>query len=225
MQVTVDALDDVDDVAGRQQRAAGRARRCRRTRARSGAAVPGTPAIARVAVVDGTPSRDRERGGGHAAGVEHADPHRAAPVGRAGRPGRARPRTGRRRRGGCRSSAGRRRSPGRRRPAGRDSRRRPRRRATDPTIADLRRQRVGTADPVDLAGVGRAHDPQQQVVALGRIGRQVGGEEVRPLRRSAPHHHAAHAGGRGAHTVRSQLWFSSISSPLWVFDVGTCVAR
>ena len=36
------------------------------------------------------------------------------------------------------------------------------------------------ADPVDLGRVGRPHHPQQQIVALGRVGRQIGGQTIRP---------------------------------------------
>ena len=58
---------------------------------------------------------------------------------------------------------------------------------------DLAGERVGAADAVDLARVGRSHDPQQQVVARCRVARQVRREEVRALRRAAAHEHAADA--------------------------------
>ena len=53
-------------------------------------------------------------------------------------------------------------------------------------------QRVRAADPVDLPGVRAPHDPQQQIIPFSRIRRQVRREEVRPLRRPAPHQHAPH---------------------------------
>ena len=59
------------------------------------------------------------------------------------------------------------------------------RRADD---GDLAGQRGGAAEPVDLAGVGRAHQPQQQVVAGGRVGRQVARLEVQPARGAAAQH-------------------------------------
>jgi hypothetical protein len=59
---------------------------------------------------------------------------------------------------------------------------------------DLAGDRLRAAEAVDLARIGGAHDPQQQVVAGGRVGGQVFGEEVRALRGSAAHEHAAHAG-------------------------------
>ena len=40
------------------------------------------------------------------------------------------------------------------------------------TIGHLAGERVGAADAVDLARVGRAHDPQQQFVAFDRIARE-----------------------------------------------------
>src|SRR5690606_17477254 len=58
---------------------------------------------------------------------------------------------------------------------------------------DLGGQRVGAADAVDLARVGRAHDRQEQRVALGRVGRQVVGEEIRALRGAAAHPQAGNA--------------------------------
>ena len=45
---------------------------------------------------------------------------------------------------------------------------------------DLARERVRSAETVDLAVVGRAHDREQHLVARLRIARQVGREEVRP---------------------------------------------
>ena len=65
------------------------------------------------------------------------------------------------------------------------------RRADD---GDLAGQRGGAAEPVDLARVGRAHQPQQQVVAGGRVGGQVAGLEVQPARGAAAQHRAADAG-------------------------------
>ena len=45
------------------------------------------------------------------------------------------------------------------------------------------------ADAVDLPGVRRPHDPQQQVIPLGDAARQVVREEIQPLGRPAPHLH------------------------------------
>ena len=45
------------------------------------------------------------------------------------------------------------------------------------------------ANPVDLPGVRRPHDPQQQVIPLGDVARQVVREEIQPLGRPAPHLH------------------------------------
>ena len=57
---------------------------------------------------------------------------------------------------------------------------------------DLARERVGAADAVDLAWIGRAHDPQEQESSrVGRIGGQVVAHEERALRRAAAHQHAA----------------------------------
>ena len=56
----------------------------------------------------------------------------------------------------------------------------------------LGRQRMRTAYAIDLARVGAAHDAQQQLVALGRPGRQILGQEVRSLRRTTAHPQAAH---------------------------------
>ena len=47
-----------------------------------------------------------------------------------------------------------------------------------PTTATLLVSEVRAAEPVDLARVGRAHQPQQQVVAGGGVGRQVARLEV-----------------------------------------------
>ena len=55
---------------------------------------------------------------------------------------------------------------------------------------DLAGERVGAAEPVDLALVGRSHDGEQHPVAQVRLTRQIVGEEVRPLRRAAAHEHA-----------------------------------
>jgi ABC-type hemin transport system ATPase subunit len=46
---------------------------------------------------------------------------------------------------------------------------------------DLGGQRMGTADAVDLAGISAVHGGQQQTVALGRVGRQVGSVKERRL--------------------------------------------
>ena len=58
---------------------------------------------------------------------------------------------------------------------------------------DLAGEGMSAAEPVDLRRVGAAHDPQQEVVALGGIGREVLGEEVGALRRAPAHEHAADA--------------------------------
>src|SRR3546814_9322046 len=50
---------------------------------------------------------------------------------------------------------------------------------------DLAGQRIGAADAVDLARIGRAHDRQQQRIARGLVRRQVAREEVGHLRGAA----------------------------------------
>ena len=57
------------------------------------------------------------------------------------------------------------------------------------TTATLEVSGCAPPTPSICARVGRPHDPQQQVVALGRVGGQVGGEEVQPLGRPAAHLH------------------------------------
>lgn len=58
---------------------------------------------------------------------------------------------------------------------------------------DLAGQRIGSAHPVDLDRIGAAHHPQQEGIARGRIGGQVGLEEVPALRRPPAHPHAGRA--------------------------------
>jgi len=64
---------------------------------------------------------------------------------------------------------------------------------------DLAGQRRRPAQAVDLPRVRGAHQPQQQVVALGRVGGQVLRLEVEPARRPAAQHRAAHSGVVVAH--------------------------
>ena len=61
---------------------------------------------------------------------------------------------------------------------------------------DLAGQRIGAADPVDLACVRRTHDGEQHPVAQRRVGREVGGQEERTLRRAAAHQRARDRGLR-----------------------------
>ncbi len=56
---------------------------------------------------------------------------------------------------------------------------------------DLARQRMGAADAVDLAGVGRSHDAQQEVVAFVLVSGEVFGDEIGALGRAPTHDHAA----------------------------------
>ena len=67
---------------------------------------------------------------------------------------------------------------------------------------DLRRERVGAPDAVDLTRVGRAHDPQQELVAFGRISGEIVAQEVGTLRRAASHDHAAHPIAHGGQSAR-----------------------
>ena len=187
----LDAVDHVDAVAGRQQRAARAAGDAVEVELDRGGRA--RHAVDRgVAGVVGQPAVERERGGGEAVGVDHEDPHR---------------RRVRLRVGGDEPALDRERPDAGQQVAavllvGDD-------RLVDEDLQeqvvdvgvgaigradhrDLAGQRVGAADPVDLARVGRAHDPHQQLVALRRVGGQVVGEEVRALRRATPHQHAAH---------------------------------
>ena len=67
------------------------------------------------------------------------------------------------------------------------------------------------ADPVDLARVGRAHDGEQDAVARGRVGRQVGGQEVGALGGAAAHHHAGDRGLHGRPGLRRMLLGSAVT--------------
>jgi hypothetical protein len=181
-----DPVDDVADVARRQQGAGGRPLRAREVehhrRGRPGDA--GDRGLARV-VDDAV--RAGEGGGGRAAGVDHVDPDRR--LGRQSTLHRERSDAGQQvaavlpvRDGGCLDAHLQEQvidvsmSPGR---------------TTD--HRHLGGQRMRPADAVDLPGVRAAHDAQQQIIPLGRIRGQVLGQEVRPLRRPAAHQHAPHA--------------------------------
>jgi hypothetical protein len=136
-------------------------------------------------VVDGA-VRPGEGGGGHAAGVDHVDPDR--------RLGRQAPLDRERAHAGQQVAAVLPVRDGGRIDADLQEQVinvgvRPIRTTDD---GHLGGQRMRPADAVDLPGVGTAHDAQQQVVPFGRIRRQVPGQEVRPLRRPAPHQHAPH---------------------------------
>jgi hypothetical protein len=53
---------------------------------------------------------------------------------------------------------------------------------------------VRAAQPVNLTRIGRAHHGQQNAVARGRVGRQVGGFEKRALGGAATHEQAGNGG-------------------------------
>jgi len=59
---------------------------------------------------------------------------------------------------------------------------------------DLAGQRIGAAEAVDLAPVGRAHGRQQHPVAQGPVARQVGGEEIGTLGGAATHQDTGNTG-------------------------------
>ena len=61
----------------------------------------------------------------------------------------------------------------------------------------------GFAHDRDFAGqrIGRAHHGEEELVTVGRVGRQVGFEEVAALRGTAAHPHA----GRGSHWPPSRM--------------------
>jgi hypothetical protein len=67
---------------------------------------------------------------------------------------------------------------------------------------DLRGQRVGAADAVDLAGVGRTHDPLKERVACGALGGQVVAQEVGALRGATSKNHASDALGHDQQSVK-----------------------
>lgn len=60
-------------------------------------------------------------------------------------------------------------------------------------------ERVRAAQAVDLPLVGAAHDAQQQLVAQGRFGGQVVGQEVGTLGGAAPHQQTGHPLGYAGH--------------------------
>jgi len=63
-------------------------------------------------------------------------------------------------------------------------------RGAGPHDADLAGQRMCPADPVDLPGMGRAHDRQQDTVAHLLVGGQVAFQKERSARRAATHEQA-----------------------------------
>ena len=60
-----------------------------------------------------------------------------------------------------------------------------------PDDRDLAGERICAAHAIDLARVGRAHHPQQEGVARGRVDGQVFGKEIAALGRAAAHPHHA----------------------------------
>ena len=63
---------------------------------------------------------------------------------------------------------------------------------------DLARQRIGAADAVDLPGIRRSHDRQQDAIALRGIGGKIRREEVGTLRGAASHHRAGNGSLHGS---------------------------
>src|SRR5690606_1651295 len=74
---------------------------------------------------------------------------------------------------------------------------------------------VRAADAVDLARVRGPHDAQQQVVPLGRVGRQVVRQEVGALGRAAAHQHAAQSAAHGSRSSECSTYseYSTYSMP------------
>ena len=174
MQVTSTPSIASTRVAGRQQRAAASSRRCRGSRAGSARPCRARRRCARRRRRSTSPPgvatvRDRD-----AAGVDHVDPH----AGRRRRAAATRPALDRERPDAgedvaavlrCRSTLG---------LVDDDLQEQivdvgVRSRVERDDDGDLAGQRIGAADAVDLARVGRAHDREQDAVARRGVGRQV----------------------------------------------------
>ena len=191
MQRHLDAFDDVDDVARWQQCAARRAGRVLEVEPDRGRGA-GHAGDGAIAVVHGHAVTHRERRGGDSTGVQHANAHDG--LGALG--GHEAPFDGEGADTGEEVAAVL--LIGDERFVHTDLEEEVvdvggvvARRAHD---GDLRRERMGATDAVDLARVGAPHDTQQQVVALRGVDGKLVGEEVGALRRATPHDHAAHSG-------------------------------
>jgi hypothetical protein len=103
-----------------------------------------------------------------------------------------------------------------------------RRAADDRHLAGLR---TATADTVDFQLVARAHQAEQQLVALQRVSGQVVGQKDRPFRSTASHEYARYRPHDASNAIKlvivalRRLWGATLSSVKCIYFDIYCIMR